>query len=50
MADGSGGAAGILGVLVGAILVIFVGAALLAGNGKLGGGGTNFTIKMPAAR
>jgi hypothetical protein len=53
MADGGGGATGILGVLVGAILVIFIGAALLSGGfGKGGGGGSssNFTIKLPGAR
>lgn len=53
MADGSG-ATGILGVLVGAILVIFVGAAVLIGTGHLGGkgGGTSktFTIKLPDAK
>jgi hypothetical protein len=51
MSDGSG-ATGILGVLVGAILVIFIGAALLNGGfGKGGGGGgSSFTIKMPGAR
>ena len=51
MADGSG-ASGILGVMVGAMLVIFVGAAVLYGSGKMGGGGggQSFTIKMPGAR
>ena len=52
MSDGSG-ATGILGVLVGAILVIFIGAALLNGGfgkGGGGGGGSSFTIKMPGAR
>ncbi len=52
MADGGGGASGVLGVLVGAMLVIFVGAAVLFGTGRLGGGGpsTSLTIKMPDAR
>lgn len=51
MADG-GGASGVLGVLVGALLVIFVGAAVLFGTGRLGGGnpGTTLTIRMPDAR
>ena len=50
MAD-SGGATGILGVLVGAILVIFIGAALLNGGfGKQAPSGPSFTIKMPGAR
>lgn len=51
MADG-GGASGVLGVLVGALLVIFVGAAVLFGTGRLGGGnsGPTLTIKMPDAR
>lgn len=53
MADGSSGASGILGVLVGALLVIFVGAALLYGTGKIGPRASNtasFTIKLPGAR
>ena len=53
MADGGSGATGILGVLVGAILVIFVGAAVLIGTGhlgKAGGGGKHFTIKLPDAK
>jgi hypothetical protein len=53
MADGGSGATGILGVLVGAILVIFVGAAVLMSTGQLGkagGGGKHFTIKLPDAK
>jgi hypothetical protein len=53
MADDSGGASGILGVLVGAILVIFVGAAFLSGGfgkGGGGGGGNTFSIKLPGTR
>ncbi|MBV9556276.1 MAG: hypothetical protein JO254_04300 [Pseudolabrys sp.] len=52
MADGGGGASGVLGVLVGAMLVIFVGAAVLMASGKmgnLGGGGSSLTIKLPSA-
>jgi hypothetical protein len=50
MADG-GGASGVLGVLVGAMLVIFVGAAVLFATGRLGGNsGPTLTIKMPDGR
>ncbi|MGI8527621.1 MAG: hypothetical protein ACR2K5_15905 [Pseudolabrys sp.] len=50
MADGGGGASGVLGVLVGAMLVIFVGAAVLMASGKMGGSGSSLTIKMPGTR
>ena len=49
MSDGSG-PSGILGVIVGAILVIVVGAGVLMSSGKLsggGGGGANVTLKVP---
>jgi hypothetical protein len=50
MSDGSG-PSGILGVIVGAILVIVVGAGVLMYSGKLsgggGGGGANVTLKVP---
>lgn len=52
MADGSG-PSGILGVIVGAILVIIVGAGVLMYSGKLsggGGGGTSVTLKAPGAK
>jgi hypothetical protein len=49
MADG-GGSSGILGVLVGVMLVIFVGAAVLMATGKLGHSGPSLTIKMPGAK
>jgi hypothetical protein len=50
MADG-GGATGVLGVIVGVMLVIFVGAAvLMATGGKLGNSGPSLTIKMPGAK
>lgn len=49
MADDSG-ASGILGVLVGVVLVIFVGAAVLMATGNMGSSGPSFTIKMPGAK
>ncbi len=50
MADGSGGS-GILGVLVGVMLVIFIGAGVLMYSGKLGpaSSGPSINIKMPGA-
>jgi hypothetical protein len=49
MADG-GGSSGVLGVLVGALLVVFVGVGVLMATGKMGGGGgSTLTIKMPSA-
>ena len=49
MADN--GASSMLGVLVGAILVVFIGAAVLIGTGALGQkSGPSLTIKMPGAR
>jgi hypothetical protein len=49
MADGNSGASGILGVLVGAMIVIFVGAAILYSTGKIGSRAntSSFTIKLP---
>lgn len=49
MADGSGGT-GILGVIVGVMLVIFVGAAVLMATGNFGKPGPSLTIKMPASK
>ena len=49
MSDGSG-ASGVLGVLVGAMLVIFVGAAILIGTGKLGNTSPTFTISIPGVK
>ena len=49
MADGGNGASGILGVLVGVMLVIFIGAAVLVYTGKIGSNSSTFTIKMPSA-
>jgi hypothetical protein len=52
MANGSSGASGILGVLVGAMIVIFVGAAVLYGTGKIGSRAdtATFTIKLPTVK
>ena len=49
MADSGSGASGILGVLVGIMLVILVGAGLMMYSGRMGSGPSNITIKMPAA-
>jgi hypothetical protein len=49
MADGGGGT-GILGVIVGVMLVVFVGAGVLMATGKLGSPGPSLTIKMPGAK
>jgi hypothetical protein len=47
MADDSG-AGGLLGVLVGALLVIFIGAAILMSNGNFfPQRGPSFTIQLP---
>lgn len=46
MADDSG-ASGVLGVLVGAMLVLFIGAAILMAAGGLPKSGPSLTIKMP---
>ena len=49
MADESG--SNFLGVIVGALLVAFIGAAVLLGTGALGQkSGPSLTIKMPAAK
>ena len=49
MADN--GASSALGVIVGAILVVFIGAAVLMANGGLGErSGPSLTIKMPGTR
>lgn len=50
MADESGSS--FLGVIVGAMLVVFIGAAVLMGTGALGqrNSGPSLTIKMPGAK
>ncbi|MDP3077615.1 hypothetical protein [Bradyrhizobium sp.] len=50
MADGGDSASGILGVLVGVVLVIFIGAAVLMATGKMGNSGPSFTISIPGAK
>jgi hypothetical protein len=48
MADAGGGASGILGVLVGAMIVVFIGAVVLMATGRIGGPkAPSFTIQMP---
>ena len=48
MSDNSGGS-GVLGVLVGAMLVIFIGAAVLMATGGMPrSSGPSLTIKMPS--
>lgn len=51
MSDDSG-AGSALGVIVGALLVVFIGAAVLMSTGVLGQkpAGPNLTIKMPGAK
>lgn len=49
MADSGSGASGVLGVLVGAMLVIFIGVGVLMYAGKWGPAPTGITIKMPSA-
>jgi len=50
MADESGSS--FLGLLVGALLVVFIGAAILMGTGVVGprNSGPSLTIKMPTAK
>ena len=48
MAEGSGGGIGVLGVLVGALIVIVVGGGLLFATGNLGGGNsTTLKVELP---
>ncbi len=47
MAEGGSGGVGVLGVLIGALIVIVVGGGLLFATGNLGGGGSGSkTIKV----
>ena len=45
MAEGSSGGIGVLGVLVGALIVIVVGGGILFATGTIGGGGSK-TVKI----
>jgi hypothetical protein len=49
MADGNSGGIGVLGVLVGALIVIVVGGGILFASGNLGGksGGPSVKIEAP---
>lgn len=42
---GSGGSSGVLGVLVGALIVVLVGGGILFATGMVGGGGSK-TVKV----
>jgi hypothetical protein len=46
MADNGSGGVGVLGVLVGALIVVVVGGFLLFGTGMLGGSSTTSTVKV----
>jgi hypothetical protein len=50
MADNGSGGIGVLGVLVGALLVVVVGAGLLFATGNLGGSGPSSTVKIEAPK
>ncbi|MCX7297528.1 MAG: hypothetical protein WCG00_00465 [Hyphomicrobiales bacterium] len=47
MAEGSSGGIGVLGVLVGALIVIVVGGGLLFATGNLGGKSTTLKVELP---
>ena len=47
MADNGGGGIGVLGVLVGALLVIVVGAGFLFASGHLGSNTSSVKIEAP---
>jgi hypothetical protein len=50
MADSNGGGIGVLGVLVGALVVILVGGGLLLATGYIGGGGSQSTAIIEAPK
>jgi hypothetical protein len=52
MAEGNSGGTGVLGVLVGALLVILVGGGILFATGIIGGGGggNTTTLKVEAPK
>ncbi|MEP7030106.1 MAG: hypothetical protein ABI830_04155 [Pseudolabrys sp.] len=47
MAEGSSGGIGVLGVLIGALIVVGVGGGLLYATGNLGGKTSTVKIEMP---
>ena len=51
MADNGSGGIGVLGVLVGALIVVVVGGAVLFASGNMGGkGGGTSTVKIEAPK
>jgi hypothetical protein len=50
MADNNGGGMGILGVLIGVLIVILVGGAILYGTGMVGSGGSTTNVKIEAPK
>lgn len=46
MAEGNSGGTGVLGVLVGALIVIIVGGGLLFATGMIGGNNKTATLKV----
>ena len=47
MAEGSGGGVGVLGVLVGALIVIVVGGGLLFATGMVGSKTSTVKVELP---
>jgi hypothetical protein len=47
MADGSSGGVGVLGVLVGALIVIIVGGGILFATGTLGSKSSTIKVELP---
>jgi hypothetical protein len=47
MADSSGGGVGVLGVLIGALIVIVVGGGLLFATGNLGQKSSTVKVELP---
>jgi hypothetical protein len=47
MADGSSGGVGVLGVLVGALIVIVVGGGILFATGNLGQKSSTLIVELP---
>ena len=47
MAEGSGGGVGVLGVLVGALIVIVVGGGILFATGTIGSKTSTMKVELP---